>query len=213
MEVEIDEEVKEERIKYCSKMLKRKGAPINETFFSDEMGIKLSQAMPKKAWSGPNKKVKIVKPAKDIKLNCWGAISRNGATSLEIFENNLKADSYQAIVQKHQQEMIQVYPEGVQFTHDNSQVHKSSEVNLQNDNFRIIQFPTYSPDLNPIENLWSALKGNVRNNAPRTEKQLRESLKRNWDTLTQINNLEPYFDNLHIRYQECIDKNGIRLNY
>ena len=58
-----------------------KGRDIDETFFADEMGIWLSDAAAKKAWSGPYKKVKIEKPLKDIKLNCWGAISRNEATS------------------------------------------------------------------------------------------------------------------------------------
>ena len=213
MEIELDAKVEEKRVKFCQKMLKRKGTPIDETFFSDEMGIKLSEAKPKKAWSGPYKKVKVENPPKDIKVNCWGAISRNGATSLEIFKDNLKADSYQQIVQKHQQEMFQAFPEGVKYTHDNSSIHKSAEENLQNDNFQILEFPTYSPDLNPIENLWSTLKGSVRRDAPKTEKQLVNSLKRNWQILTQPNNLKPYFDSLHTRYQECIDKKGVRLDY
>lgn len=34
----------------------------------------------------------------------------------------------------------------------------------------LIKFPTYSPDLNPIENLWATLKAEVKNDAPDTAK-------------------------------------------
>ena len=99
---------------------------INETFFCDEMGIRLSDARIKKAWSEPQKKVKVEKPLKDVKLNYWGATSR-GATSLQIFANNLNADAYQDIVEEHITEMEEIYPEGFYLQHDNSRVHKCVE--------------------------------------------------------------------------------------
>ena len=76
-------------------MLKRKGAPIDEIFFSDEMGINLSDTLTTKAWSGPCKKVKVEKPLADVRVSCWGAISRYGATSLEIYQGTLNAERYE----------------------------------------------------------------------------------------------------------------------
>jgi len=37
---------------------------------------------------------------------------------------------------------------------------------------RLLYLPPYSPDLNPIENLWSKVKQSLRSQAPRTEEQL-----------------------------------------
>jgi len=83
---------------------------------------------------------------------------------------------------------------------------------LQNQGFGRVVFPIYSPDLNPIENLWSALKDSVAKDAPGTEDRLIASLKRNWEILTLPRNLRPYFENLVSRYQRCIDLDGIKLS-
>ena len=211
--IELTEKNKKDRVQFCKNMLKRKGQDLEEAFFSDEMGVTLSDTLTIKTWSGPQKKVKIDKPLADVKVNCWGAISKNGATSLEIYRGNLKADRYQVIVQNHVDEMEELCPSGVKFIHDNSSVHKASENNLRNSNFQLIKFPEYSPDLNPIENLWSSLKQRVSHDAPKTERQLISSLQKNWEILTEPENLFPYFENLSDRFNECIQKNGIRLPY
>lgn len=209
----LDQQQKNKRVKYCKNMLKRKGAPIDEIFFSDEMGINLSDTLTTKAWSGPRKKIKVEKLLSDPRVSCWGAISRYGATSLEIYEGTLNSERYEGIVQNHQDEMIQIFPEGFKFMHDNLPLHKAAEGFLASDNFEIIEFPEYSPDLTPIENLWGTLKKKVKQDAPKTKRQLINSLKKNWEVLTEVDNLKPYFENLHDRYRECIDKKGIRLPY
>ena len=47
---------KEDRVEYCKEMLNKNGKRIYETVFTDEMGIWLSDACPKKAWGIPAKK-------------------------------------------------------------------------------------------------------------------------------------------------------------
>jgi len=44
-------------------------------------------------------------PDQDVKVNCWGAVSAEDATSLEIFEDNLKVSAYQTILERHIPEM------------------------------------------------------------------------------------------------------------
>lgn len=42
---------------------------------------------------------------------------------------------------------------------------------------RLLYLPPYSPDFNPIENMWSKIKQILRGKAPRTEPQLIEAAK------------------------------------
>ena len=53
--------------------------------------------------------------------------------------------------------MDELYPEGFYFVQDNLPVHHALENWLDENEFGRILFPS-SPDLTPIENLWSALK-------------------------------------------------------
>lgn len=204
---------KDARVKYCRNMLKRKARPIETTFFSDEMGMNLSDAHPTKAWMPPLKRIKYTKPENNVRLNCWGAISFNGATELYIYKGGLKADHYQDILLQHKQQMDDLYDGIFTFIHDNLSVHTAVEEWAKTNGFKIGEFPTYSPDLSPIENLWSTLKHQVACDNPRTEQQMRNSLLRNWEKLTTPDALAPYFEGLKDRYQECIDKNGAKLDY
>lgn len=210
---ELTAEQREERLDFCNEMLLNNGEKVYQTFFSDEMGIKLSETKKEKAWHMPRKKVKTEKPSQDVKLNCWAAVSAEGATSLKIFKENLRGPLYQSIIEEHIPEMEEMLPDGYYFIHDNHPTHKPIENWMEKNELERLQFPTYSPDLNIIENLWSALKGSVACDAPRTENQLKKSLQKNWETLTTPDNLRPYFANLHDRYFECIEEEGKRLPY
>jgi hypothetical protein len=120
-------EEKDNRVDYCRYMLKQNGKRINNCFFSDEMGINLSDAHRSKVWIPPRKKLKVDYPTKDIRLNCWGAISLAGATSLHIYKGTLDADVYCAILEEHKEEMDQLLPLGFEFQHDNLSAHTKAE--------------------------------------------------------------------------------------
>ena len=203
----------DERIQYCLDMTSEDGQMIYETFFSDEMGIKLSDAYPRKVWGKAGDEMEIEKDLKEVKLNCWGVISSRGSTSLHIYQENLRSSLYQTILEKRRTEMDEIYPEGFYFVQDNHPVHQASENWLDENEFGRILFPDYSPDLTPMENLWSALKYAVACDAPNSESGLIRSLKSNWEKLTTPENLSLYFESLHSRYFECIEENGVFLPY
>lgn len=209
--IDLTDEELSNRVKFCKNMLKRKSSQIYNTFFSDEMGMNLSEAHIDKAWTYPGKRVKISKPREDVRVNCWGAISYNGATSLHIYKGSLKAETYESILSDHIDEMKQIYPETFQFQHDNLKAHKAVEDWGKDQGLNILDFPTYSPDLSPIENLWATLKGAVAADSPKTEAQLVRSLQRNWENLTTVDALRPYFEQLEPLYFNCIENNGLTL--
>lgn len=211
-ELTLDEQAN--RVDFCKDMLKYRGSKIKRTFFSDEMGIRLSElSNSAKTWiPAGRKKVKTENITQDVKLNCWGGISYNGATSLHIYKTNMTNDLYQDILEEHAMEIEEPYAnKKVYFQQDNHPSHNNVEILDDHPNIELLQFPTYSPDLNPIENMWAALKYRVACDAPKTEAALIRSLEAHWEDLTKLENLRPYLQTLEGRFLECIEKDGERL--
>jgi hypothetical protein len=148
------------------------------------------------------------------KLHLWAGISARGATQIEIFDKNLNARRYVNILRKHKPEMDNLYEDGYWFQQDNHPVHRSKIAsNFIERNFEdVVEWPPYSPDLSPIENLWVWLKREVGKDMPRTIEDLRKSIRRNWERVTP-EFLQPYFDSLPRRIEELIEAKGSRLNY
>ena len=68
------------------------------------------------------------------------------------------------------------------FLQDNAPSHTSNESRawLHNNGIDCIDFPPYSPDLNPIENLWADLKRRVELRCPCDSTELKQFLTEEW---------------------------------
>jgi transposase len=68
------------------------------------------------------------------------------------------------------------------FLQDNAPYHTSNESRawLHNNGIDCIDFPPYSPDLNPIENLWADLKRRVELRCPCDSTELKQFLTEEW---------------------------------
>ena len=71
------------------------------------------------------------------------------------------------------------------FQQDNAPQHTSHLARrwFHNHGVNLIDFPPYSPDLNPIENLWSILKARVEARLARTMDEVERVLKEEWEAL------------------------------
>lgn len=69
---------------------------------------------------------------------------------------------------------------------DNLSVHKSPEVQrlVQAAGAEVRFLPAYSPDLNPIEKMWSKIKNSLRSLEARTPDQLDEAISRAFSKVT-----------------------------
>ncbi len=69
---------------------------------------------------------------------------------------------------------------------DNLSVHKSPEVQalVQAAGGEVRYLPAYSPDLNPIEKMWSKIKGLLRSAEARTPQQLAEAITMAFSKIT-----------------------------
>ena len=201
------------RVDFCKKMIANEGHLVYHTFFSDEMGIELSSAYKSRAWQIPTEKLRKKNAAENVKLECWGAISAQGATTLSIYENGMKGEFYRQVIECHKEEMERLYPDDdFYFLQDNYPTHRMNEDWIvKEQKIQLIKLPRKSPDLNIIENLWSALKERVKSDAPNDKKELKASLVSNWEVLTKTDRLQRFFEGLHRRYMVCIEKEGQKL--
>ncbi len=75
------------------------------------------------------------------------------------------AQAYCAVLDEH---LLTVFDADSIFMHDNAQIHtaKLTKKWLEDNHVEVMEWPPYSPDLNPIENLWSLLKDAIYKRRP-----------------------------------------------
>lgn len=208
----LTKERREKRVKFARFMQKRK-KEWRFTIITDEASFWLNKSKPGKVWTAD--------PAKETgagvhgpKIHCWGGISARGALKLEIFEENLDADGYLSILRKKIPEIRSLYGDEWQWQQDGSGVHRAKVVTsfLAQNVPQKMNWPPYSPDLSPIENIWAWLKGQVAKDVPQSVDTLKKSIRRHWESM-DIEFLAPYFDSMPKRMAMVIENEGFKINY
>jgi transposase len=122
----------------------------------------------------------------------WGSISGKYGKHKGLFWEKdwetINEGSYCGIIIPMVDEILQQYPE-LQFQQDNAKGHASAFTKsvLKAAEIRVIEWPPYSPDLNPIEELWDDMKDYIQEHYPqvhRSYKRLRQAVQEAWDSIT-----------------------------
>lgn len=147
----------------------------------------------------------------------WGGISGRYRTDLVFIQGNLNSQRYRdEILDQVVRPFMQAHPDVQEFQHDNATVHKARicQQYLQQHNINTLEWPSKSPDLSPIENLWDVLGRRVRarQNPPQNLQQLRDALRQEWMAIPQ-HQLRNLFNSMRRRVTACINARGGHTGY
>jgi transposase len=155
------------------------------------------------------------------KLHVWGAIGYYFKTKLYFFVGNMNAKLYQKIVSERlpPTDFAPDCPEEVKgnwhFLQDNDPKHKakgSMKLLRELTGLRLIKHPPNSPDLNPMEDVWSYLDRHVRASRVTTINGLKRKLSKLWNDLPWTE-FHPSIISMPARLGQCITRRGGRTDY
>ncbi|CAG5035473.1 unnamed protein product [Parnassius apollo] len=142
----------------------------------------------------------------------WGVISAKGR--LYIVENTIRQDQYiKVLSEKLIQQTSEWFPNrDFLFMHDSAPCHKAKKVTkfLNDHQIKVLEWPGNSPDLNPIENVWTALKKEIAKEKVITNKQeLIEKIIKAWFNTPELKTISKNcIDSMPRRLQEVIAQKG-----
>ncbi len=117
----------------------------------------------------------------------WGCFSAAGTGRLVAIEGKMNAAKYRDILDKNLLQSAQDLRLGRRFTfqQDNDPKHtaKITKEWLHNNSMTVLEWPSLSPDLNPIEHLWRDLKMAVHQRLPSNLTELERICKEEWQRI------------------------------
>ena len=195
----VSEKNRKLRVKWCKEHLKWTPEQWRKVIWTDESPYVLRFNKKTRVWRSHNERYEVFATKAtvkhDKKINVWGAFSAHGVGRIHKIEGIMNAPIFHDILVRQATPTInELFPGRMEnglttadylFQQDNDPKH-TARINIQyqkNKGYKILPWPSQSPDLNPIENLWSILEDRMKDRKPQNEEQLFECIKTAWESV------------------------------
>lgn len=191
-ETRLTEDHRINRVAFCRVMLEMWDEDRLKTIvFSDEKIFSTDVSWRSKVYRPYNSRydphyVQVIQRSGRITNNYWGAIGYEGPmTDIVRIDGKFNSRQYMRLIRSHVIPLMNRFQEPRVFMQDNSPIHTAANVMglFSRQNFELLNWPPLSPDLNPIENVWSYMENNWPPIHPRNEQTLDVVVKQRWNDL------------------------------
>ena len=118
----------------------------------------------------------------------WGCFAASGTGKVEFVQGRMNSTQYQKILADNVAPSVRhlgLEPNWI-FQQDNDPKHTSRSTRswFQEHSYTVLEWPSQSPDLNPIEMLWRDLKKAVHKRSPKNLKELKSYIVEEWGKIS-----------------------------
>ncbi|KAF2351942.1 hypothetical protein FHG87_017305 [Trinorchestia longiramus] len=146
----------------------------------------------------------------------WGCFSSSGVGKHHIIEGTMNGRKNREILQEQllPSACLLKLKRGWKFQHDNTPKHTVNETKewLRMKKINILEWPSQSPEMNPIENLWRELKLKIQKKGPNNITELKEICIKEWKKIT-LETCERQVVNYYKRLEAINNNKGYATKY
>ena len=113
----------------------------------------------------------------------WGCMYDAGVGELQFIEGHMNSNMYCEMLQQSMIPSLQKLGRRAVFQHDNDPTPQTTTALLRRLRVKVMDWPSISPDLNPIEHLWGILKRKVEVCKVSNTRQLRDVVMEEWKSI------------------------------